>query len=96
MPPPTADNGPLSWGRALFRYETAWMVFLLLAFILSNGFWPRISIWLTTVVGVPTTSLVISQAMPFLSTPFWGGLGGTIGATLEPWYHIRAPHSTAV
>ena len=78
----------LELGPRLFRYETAWMVFLLLAFILSNGFWPRISIWLTTVVGVPTTSLVISQAMPFLSTLFWGGLGGTIGALWSLWYHI--------
>jgi len=76
------------WGPRLFRYETLWMVGLMLAFILSNGFWPRISIWLTTVVGVPTTSVVLSQAMPFLSTLFWGGLGGTIGALWSLWYHI--------
>ena len=75
-------------GPRLFRYETFWMFGLMLAFILSNGFWPRMSLWLTTVAGVPTTSVVISQAMPFLSTLFWGGLGGTIGALWSLWYHI--------
>ena len=75
-------------GPRLFRYETFWMVGLMLAFILSNAFWPRMSLWLTTVAGVPTTSVVISQAMPFLSTLFWGGLGGTIGALWSLWYHI--------
>lgn len=75
-------------GPRIFRYETFWMFSLLLAFILSNGFWPRISLWLTTVVGVPPTSLIISQAMPFLSTLFWGGLGGTIGALWSLWYHV--------
>lgn len=87
-----AANNSRQWatelGPRLFRYEAVWMFGLLLAFILSNGFWPRISAWLTTVVGVPVTSVVISQAMPFLSTLFWGGLGGAIGALWSLWYHI--------
>ena len=87
-----AANNSRQWatelGPRLFRYEAVWMFGLLLAFILSNGFWPRISAWLMTVVGVPATSVVISQAMPFLSTLFWGGLGGTIGALWSLWYHI--------
>ncbi len=87
-----AANNSRQWagelGLGLFRYETIWMFALLLAFILSNAFWPRMSAWLIASMGVASTSLVLSQAMPFLSTLFWGGLGGSIGALWSLWYHI--------
>ncbi len=76
------------FGRRVFVYETVWMFGFLLFYMLANVFWPMISRWLIQVSGLDPNSVVVAQAVPFVSTLVWGGIGGAVGALYSLWYHI--------
>jgi hypothetical protein len=76
------------YGRRVFTYETVWMFGFLLFYMLMNVFWPMASNWLVQVTGLDPTSIVLSQAVPFISTLVWGGIGGAVGALYSLWYHV--------
>lgn len=76
------------FGRRVFVYETLWMFGFLLFYMLAVVFWPMISRWLIQMTGLDPNSVVVAQAIPFISTLVWGGIGGTVGALYSLWYHI--------
>ncbi|QLQ06240.1 MAG: hypothetical protein HZY76_09445 [Anaerolineae bacterium] len=76
------------YGRRIFTYEAVWMFGFLLFYMLMNVLWPMISNWLVQMTGLDPTSTVVVQAVPFISTLVWGGIGGAVGALYSLWYHI--------
>lgn len=76
------------YGRRVFAYEALWMFGFLLFYMLANIFWPMFSRWLIQVTGLDPNSVVVGQAVPFVSTLIWGGIGGAVGALYSLWYHI--------
>ncbi len=78
------------YGPRLLLYEIAWLALLLGAFVITSIFSNQLTSWLTWVSGQDASSALVNQALPFLSTLLWGGIGGVVSALWSLHWHISS------
>ncbi|HEY64280.1 MAG TPA: hypothetical protein G4O02_06875 [Caldilineae bacterium] len=76
------------YGPRILLYEAIWLALLLGTFIVASVFSDPMTEWLARVSGRAVSSTLVSQAIPFLSTLLWGGIGGVVSALWSLHWHI--------